>query len=181
MKRTSWLLWGALALPVGCGSEPAPPPTDTERVVARIQGEWRISLTPTQRRQVRTMKFLLQVPPPSNDALAELKLTDDEASAAVVILNEIRYDPEGERTQQLRAAIAGLEAGELTIGPDRLEVRLGGVHKSGRYTAVTGTGDKAHLRLERDDGEEESVAVALTPEGELVFGEGVDAVTFVRR
>jgi len=46
---------------------------------------------------------------------------------------------------------------------------------------VTGTGDKAHLRLERDDGEEESVAVALTPEGELVFGEGVDAVTFVRR
>ena len=181
MRRFGWLLWGALALPVGCSGDPAPPPTAADQVVARMQGEWRISLSPEQRRQARMMKFLLQEPTPSNDDLAVLKLTDDEAASAVVILNELRYDPDGERTQQLRAAIAGLEAGELSFGPDRLVVRLGGVEKAGTYTVVSSTGESAHLRLEREGGGEESVAVALTVEGELMFGEGVDAVTFVRR
>ena len=147
MRRFGWLLWGALALPVGCSGDPAPPPTAADQVVARMQGEWRISLSPEQRRQARMMKFLLQEPTPSNDDLAVLKLTDDEAASAVVILNELRYDPDGERTQQLRAAIAGLEAGELSFGPDRLVVRLGGVEKAGTYTVVSSTGERTSRHM----------------------------------
>lgn len=181
MTRAGWLVWGALAMAVGCSGDPAPPPTATEEVVARMQGEWRISLSPEQQRQARMMKFLLQEPTPSNSDVAKLKLNDDEAAAAVVILNELRYDPDGQRTRQLRAAIAGLEAGELSFGPERLVVRLGEMQKAGDYAVVSTTGNVAHIRLKRDDGGEESVAVELTSEGELMFGAGVDAVTFVRR
>jgi len=183
MKAAHWLLLlGALAGPsTSCSGDPAPPPTAADTVVARMQGEWRISLTPEQRKQVKLMKFLLKEPPPSNADLTKLNLTDDEASAAVIILNEIRYNPTGERTGQLRGAIAGLESGELSFGPERLVVRLGGVQKSGVYEVVATTGNNAHLRMETDAGKEENVSVSLTEEGELMFGEGVDAVTFVRR
>ena len=43
------------------------------------------------------------------------------------------------------------------------------------------TGDSAHLQLTRDDGETESVALSLTPKHELIFGEGADAIMFVKR
>ncbi len=176
------MLLGALAGSVtSCSGDPAPPPTAADTVVARMQGEWRISLTPEQRKQVKLMEFLLQDPPPSNAELTKLALTDDESSAAVLILNEIRYDPTGERTGQLRGAIAGLESGELSFGPEQLVVRLGGVQKSGTYAVVATTGNNAHLRMKTDDGKDENVSVTLTEEGELLFGEGVDAVTFVRR
>jgi hypothetical protein len=173
------LLWTALSL--GCSLGSAPDPTKEDLVVARMQGEWRISLTPGQRRQVHTMRFLTRVPPPTNEELAAFDLTEDESHAAIIILNEIRYDPDGERTQQLRSAITNLEQGELSIGPERLEVRIGDVKKAGTYAVGATTGDTAHLQLVRDDGEEESVHLSLTPTHELVFGEGPDAIMFVKR
>jgi hypothetical protein len=156
-------------------------PTAESHLIARMQGDWRIALTPEQRRQVRTMRFLLREPPPNNDELAEFDLTESESRAAIVILNEIRYDPDGERTKQLRAAIAGLEQGELTIGPERLELRLGGEKKGGTYEVAATNGHSAHLRLTRDDGKEESVDLTMTQDHELLFGEGNDAVRFVKR
>lgn len=180
MTRLTLAAWLACA---GCslGPDAPPAPTVEAEVIARMQGEWRIALTPAQRKQLHTMRFLLQVPPPSNADLKALELTEEESRAAILILNEIRYDPEGERTAQLRAAIAGLESGELSIGPDQLEVRLGGVKKSGRFEVVATTGDAVHLRLTTPDGKEESVAMSLTPEQELLFGEGADSVRFVKR
>ena len=169
------------ALWMGCSTGAPVDATATDQVLARMQGEWRISLTEEQRRQVRTMRFLTRVPPPSNEALAELNLSEEEANAAIIILNEIRYDPEGARTQQLRAAISHLEQGELSISPERLEVRLGEIKKSGRYEVSATTGTSAHLRLTRDDGVEESVALSLTPEHDLIFGEGDDSIMFVKR
>ncbi len=88
---------------------------------------------------------------------------------------------DGERTPQLRAAFAGLEASARSIGPDRLLTRLGRVQKSGDFTVVATTGDPAHQRRVHEDGSEESVSVELTAECERVFGASVDAVTFVRR
>ncbi|MBO83890.1 MAG: hypothetical protein CL927_00910 [Deltaproteobacteria bacterium] len=173
------LMAGLLGAACSLGADPAP--TAQDQIVARMQGEWRISLTEQQRRQVRTMRFLTRVPPPTNDELAQFKLTESESKAAIIILNEIRYDPHGERTQQLRTAIDHLEQGELSIGPTRLEVRLGDVKKAGRYEVGATTGTTAHLRLLRDDGKEESVALSLTPQHELVFGEGADSVMFVKR
>jgi len=173
------LLCAATSMACSLGS--TSDPTQEDLVVARMQGEWRISLTPQQRRQVHTMRFLTRVPPPTNEELAEFDLTEEESHAAIIILNEIRYDPDGERTQQLRSAITNLEQGELSIGPERLEVRIGDVKKAGRYEVGATTGDSAHLQLVRDDGEEESVALSLTPEHELIFGEGSDAIMFVKR
>lgn len=180
MKRLCMALWLACSA-CSLGPDAPPAPTVEAEVIARMQGEWRIALTAEQRKQVHTMRFLLQVPPPSNDDLKALQLTDAESRAAILILNEIRYDPDGERTAQLRSAIAGLESGELSIGPDRLEVRLGGVKKSGTYAIVATTGDAVHLRLTTPDGKEESVAMSLTPDQELLFGEGADSVRFVKR
>ncbi len=173
------LSWAAMAM--GCGLGTAPDPTKEDLVVARMQGEWRISLTPEQRRQVHKMRFLTRVPPPTNAELAEFDLTEEESQAAIIILNEIRYDPDGERTQQLRSAIAHLEQGELSIGPERLEIRIGEVKRAGRYEVGATTGDSAHLQLVHDDGTEESVALSLTPSHELIFGEGADAIMFVKR
>ena len=170
----------ALAL-AACSLDAPTTATSEDQIIARMQGEWRISLTAEQRRQVRTMRFLTRVPPPTNDELAQFELTEAESQAAIIILNEIRYDPDGERTKQLRTAIANLEQGELSIGPTRLEVRLGDVKKAGRYEVGATTGSTAHLQLLRDDGVEESVALSLTPQHELVFGEGADSVMFVKR
>ncbi len=177
------LLLGVLAAigATACSTEAPPPPSDADVLTARIQGEWRIALSPDQRRQAELMQFLLRDPPPSNEEVESLNLTESEGKAVVLILNEIRYDPTGERTAQLRSAIAGLESGALSIGPDRLEVRLGDVRKAGQYTVVSSTASEAHLRLSRDDGEEESVALELTPDGELHFGEESDRITFVRQ
>ena len=127
MNRVA-LLWTVLSVACSMGADPAP--TKEDLVVARMQGEWRISLTPEQRRQVHTMRFLTRVPPPTNAELAEFDLTEEESHAAIIILNEIRYDPDGERTQQLRSAIAHLEQGELSIGPERLEIRIGEVKRA---------------------------------------------------
>ena len=171
-------LWGA-----GCALGPSTPegPKAEHHLVARMQGTWRIALTPEQRQQVQTMRFLLREPPPTNEEVQALNLSEDEATAALHILREIRYDPNGERTQQLRSAIAGLEQSELSFGPERLEVRVGGVTKAGTYEVGATTGSSAHLQLTRDDGETESVALTLTDDQELVFGFGQDTVTFVKR
>lgn len=163
----------------GCGRPPAP--TAAAEVAARMQGEWRIALTAEQRQQLDLMRFVLRQPPPSNDELEGLSLTEDQTAAAIVILNEIRYDPDGPRTEQLRAAVASLESGELSIGPGRLELRLGTVRKSGTYTITSASGSQAQLTLTESSGAEETVHVALTDEGDLLFGEAPDAVTFVRR
>lgn len=177
------ILTAALAV-TGCSLGPSKPaaPTAESHLVARMQGEWRIALTPVQRQQVRTMQFLLRDPPPDNDEVRALELSEEEAKAAVHVLQEIRYDPDGPRTKQLRAALAGLEQSELTIGPERLEVRVGGVTKSGTYTVGATTGQSAHLLLLQDGAKKpESVALTLTDQLELIFGSGDDAVTFVKR
>lgn len=181
MRRAvlGWLL----ATTVGCSLGPTQPsaPSAEDHLVARMQGNWRIALTPAQREQVHTMRFLLQDPPPTNEQVQALNLSEEQATAALHILREIRYEPDGERTRQLRSAIAGLEQGELSIEPDRLEVRVGGVTKSGTYEVGATTGSSAHLQLTRDNGSTESVALTLTEDHELIFGTGEDAITFVKR
>jgi len=179
MNRLFLAVWLALA---GCSLGGPEAPTAQTHLVARMQGEWRIALTPVQRQQVRTMRFLLREPPPTNEEVQQLDLNEEEAKAAIHILQEIRYDPGGERTRQLRAAIAGLEQGELSISPDRLEIRVGGVTKAGSYEVGATTGDSAHLLLTPDGASKaESVALTLTPDHELIFGAGADAISFVKR
>ncbi len=174
-------LWLAvlLALSPGCaGDDGAPARTTTE--MARITGEWRIVLSPEQRRQVRVMRYVLQQPTPSDEALLGAGFRDSEAQTAVTLLREVRADPDGQRVAQLRATVAQLEDTAMLLTTDRLRMQLGQSTMEAGCELLEVNGDTFTLRTSDMEGNEQQVVLTLAND-ELVLGEGDEQMRFVRR
>lgn len=177
LLRTGLLLM-VLPLVPACG-EPAPSPHARPELAA-LQGEWRISLTADQRRQLRVMEYVLRSPTPTDEEVLAADFSGDDARTAVALLQEVRAAPTGPRVAELRAAVAQLADAELAFDGDRLRLRLGAVAHEGEWRLLEAVGDRLRLQTRDAEGREQELVLELRGDT-LTFGEGADAMRFVRR
>ncbi len=166
----------ALALAAGGCRDAA---VGTGASLAPLQGTWQLALDADQRRQLRVMRYVLQVPTPSDEALLAAGFRDDEARTAVTLLREIRAAPDGPRVRELRAMAAQLEDTAMRIEDDQLRMQVGTERREGRLELVEVHGDVYRLRTTDAAGATEALVLTVAPDG-LVLGEGGETLRFVR-
>lgn len=135
------------------------PAAATSGLSSRIQGEWKVVLTPEEKAQLDAMKLAFRDPPPTEAEIAAL--SQEEQMLVGIMLMAVQAEPDGEKVAEMKAVMQGLDNMKLTVTPDTMTMAIGDQGETAKWK-VKSESDAGLVILTTDaQGQTDELTIAL--------------------